>query len=107
VRRSRIHSGLKKFDVVVTSARYREAGDRLLQARGFERHGDVWSDTQLFDREALSLRLRQGQRVVIGREADLPGDFVVGRRLGLVPEGEWIVIEGSGGGRDDLGVPLY
>jgi hypothetical protein len=97
---------LKKIDLVVTSARYQDSGERLVQARGFERRGQVWSDTQLLDREVLALRLREGQRVVAGRQADLPGDFEVGQRLRLEDAG-WIVAEGSRGGRDDLGVPLY
>jgi hypothetical protein len=97
---------MKKIDLVVTSARYQDSGARLIQARGFERRGQVWSDTRLFDREALALRLRQGQRVVAGREADLPGDFEVGPRLRLENDG-WILAVGSRGGRDDLGVPLY
>ncbi len=104
--KARVHPGLKKIDLVVTSARYQDSGERLVQARGFERRGQVWSDTQLFDRQALALRLQQGQRVVAGREADLPGDFVVGHRLQLEDAG-WIVAAGSRSGRDDLGVPLY
>ena len=107
MRSARVHPGIKKIDLVVTSARYEDSGRRLLQARAFERRGGVWSDTLLLDRPALALRLGDGQRVVSGQPADLPGDFIVGRRLGLVQDGEWIVVEGSGGGRDDLGVPLY
>jgi hypothetical protein len=103
---ARIHSGMKKIDLVVTSARYEDTGERLLQARGFERRGSVWSDTLLLDRQALALRLGDGQRVVSGQQADLPGDFEVGRKLSLADSG-WIVAEGSRGGRDDLGVPLY
>jgi hypothetical protein len=91
---------------VITSARYQDAGERLVQARGFERRGHVWSDTLLFDREALALMLRQGRRVAVGRPTDLPGDFEVGRRLRLQEPG-YIVTEGGPGGRDDLGVPLY
>ena len=106
MRKARIHAGLNKVDLVVTSARYQDSGERLVQARGFVRRGQVWSDTQLFDREALALRLQQGQRIVAGREADLPGDFEIGARL-KVEEAGWIVGEGSRGGRDDLGVPLY
>ena len=106
MRRARVHAGVRKVDLVVTSARYQETGDLVLQARGFERHGAVWSDTRLFDREALALRIREGQRVVAGRETSLPGDFELGQRLRLVEAG-WIVAEGGRGGRDDLGVPLY
>jgi hypothetical protein len=97
---------LKKIDLVVTSARYQDTGDRLVQARGFVRRGAVWSDTQLFDREGLAMRLRQGQRVVSGQEASLPGDFVIGPRLDLDSAG-WIVAAGSQSGRDDLSVPLF
>jgi hypothetical protein len=106
VRKARIHRGLKKVDVVLTSARYAGGGSRLAQARGFERRGDVWSDTLLYDRETLVGRLRAGQRIVVGREASLPGDYEVGQSVDLM-DGEWIVVGGGDGGRDDLGVPLY
>jgi hypothetical protein len=97
---------MKKIDVVITSARYQESGDRLSEARGFERRGAVWSDTRLFDRESLALLLRDGRKVAVGRPTELPGDFEIGRRLTWQEPG-WIVTDGSPGGRDDLGVPLY
>ena len=106
MRKARVRRGMKKIDLVVTSARYQGAGQRLLQARGFERRGQVWSDTQLIDREALALRLQRGERVVVGREAALPGDYEIGPRLALSRD-RWIIVEGSDGGRDDLGVPLF
>jgi len=97
---------LKKVDVVLTSARYREGGVRLAQARGFERRGDVWSDTLLYDRETLVERLRAGERVVVGHEGELPGDFEIGHRVRL--EGsEWLVVDGGAAVRDDLAVPLF
>jgi hypothetical protein len=95
-----------KLDLVVTSARYLESGERVALVRGYERRGAVWSDRQLFDRESLALRLRDGARVAVGRESELPGDFEIGQRLRLGEAG-WIVTEGSRGGRDDLGVPLF
>ena len=103
---ARVHRGLKKVDLVVTSARYQDAGQRLLQARGFARRGSVWSDTELLGREELTTRLRRGERVVAGRPSELPGDFELGHRLRLEDDG-WIVAEGGRGGRDDLGVPLF
>ena len=106
MRTARVHRGLKKLDVVLTSARYRDGGTRLAQARGFERRGDVWSDTLLYDRETLVERLRSGQRVVVGREGELPGDFEVGHRVRL--EGsDRLAVDGGAGGRDDLTVPLF
>jgi hypothetical protein len=106
VRKARVRPESRKFDVVITSARYQDAGERLVQARGFERRGAVWSDTRLFDRESLSRMLREGRRVGIGSPTELPGDFEVGRGLRLEGPG-WIVSGESPGGRDDLGVPLY
>ena len=106
MRKVRVGRGLKKLDMVLTSARYDESGVRVAQARGFERRGDVWSDTLLYDRETLVARLRSGQRVVVGREGDLPGDFEIGHRVRLDGPG-WLVIDGGIGGRDDLAVPLF
>ena len=45
MRMASIHSGMKKIDLVVTSARYEDAGERLFQAARLEHHGHVWSDT--------------------------------------------------------------
>jgi len=106
VRKARLRRGLKKFDVVLTSARYQDGGVRLEQARGFERRGDVWSDTMLYRREALLQRLQAGQRVVVGAERELPGDFDIGNPVRLEGSG-WLVVNGGTGGRDDLAVPLF
>ena len=106
MRKARIGRDLRKVDVVLTSARYQDGGVRLAQARGFERRGDVWSDTLLFDRAALVERVRDGRRVVVGRERDLPGDFEVGERLRLADAG-WLVADGCSAMRDDLAVPLF
>jgi len=106
VRKQRTRPESRKVDVVITSARYQAPGDRLAQARGFERRGPVWSDTLLFDREALALSLRSGRRVVAGKETNLPGDFEIVHRLRLESD-QWIVAEGGRADRDDLGVPLY
>ncbi len=106
MRKARVGRGLKKVDVVLTSARYQDGGVRLAQARGFERRGDVWSDTLLFDRETLVQRVRDGRRVVVGRERDLPGDFEIGQRLRLEGSG-WLVVDGGSATRDDLAVPVF
>ena len=106
MRKARIHRGLKKVDMVLTSARYVDGGARLAQARGFERRGDVWSDTLLVDRETLVQRLRAGERIFVGRETELPGDYEIDDPLRL-QEDRWLVVDGEAAGRDDLGVPLY
>ncbi len=106
MRRERIGRNLKKVDVVLTSVRYQDGGVRLAQARGFERRGDIWSDTLLFDRATLVQRVRDGRRVVVGHERDLPGDFEIGGPLRLEDSG-WLVADGGSGNRDDLAVPLF
>lgn len=106
VRSARVRPGVKKVDLVVTSARYQNSGERLVRVRAFARRGSVWGDTELIDRQDLTLRLRRGERIVAGRESELPGDFELGHRLRLEDDA-WIVAEGGRGGRDDLGVPLF
>ncbi len=106
MRIARVGRGMKKVDVVLTSARYQDGGVHLAQARGFERRGDVWSDTLLFDRETLVKRVRDGRRVVIGRPLDLPGDFEIGERLRVADSG-WLVALAGSGMRDDLALPLF
>jgi hypothetical protein len=106
VRKARLRLAKKNVDLVLTAARYDGVGSRLQAARGYRRMGDVWSDWLIFSREELVRHLRDGRRLFVGREAELPGDFELDRRLGLT-DGEWLVPEGGSSGRDDLAVPLF
>jgi hypothetical protein len=67
----------KEIDLVVIAARYQSDGGPLSIAQGYERRGPVWGDVRLFTREALAEKIKQGERVVTGRLADIPGDFEV------------------------------
>ncbi|OGO18320.1 MAG: hypothetical protein A2Z14_03920 [Chloroflexi bacterium RBG_16_48_8] len=67
----------KEIDLVVIAARYQREGGSLLITQGYERRGPVWGDVQLLTRESLIEKIAQGKRVVIGRLAELQGDFEV------------------------------
>jgi hypothetical protein len=54
-----------KFDGVIEAVRYSTDGN-LSVARGYERHGAVWSDRIIFPRQELVDRLKQGRRFVTG-----------------------------------------
>jgi hypothetical protein len=110
VRGQRASIARQKVDLVIVSVRYEPEGQRLTLARAYERRGKVWSDLRLYDRQALITRLRNGDRIVTGSDAQLAGDFQVLSpvRLQTAPgEGEFISANGAGSGRDDLGLPLF
>lgn len=106
MRKARLRLKKKTADLVLTAARYADSGSELAEARGYRRMGEVWSDWLILDRSAVVEALKGTSRVFAGREAELPGDFILDRRLGLAGEGR-IVAEGGDSQRDDLGVPLF
>ena len=100
-----------KVNVVVVAARYEGEGeDRLLRfAQVYEKHGAVWSDIKLYDRERLIEALNEGKRVMSGRPGELATDFQLDApiRLEAANGRERILGEGvDAGAGDDLGVPL-
>jgi hypothetical protein len=96
----------KKLDGVIEAVRY-APGDRIEFVRAYERHGVVWSDILLLDRQGLSDRLKQGKRFVTGkRQAYLGSNFTTGAAVTQV-EGR-IATEGPAASGDLLnGVPVF
>ena len=103
--RVKVVSKHKKVDLIVTAARYASKGDRLMQARGYRRMGEVWSDLLLFDRKLLVEMLQEGKRIAAGRRNETPGDFVVLKRI--VKANGRLATQGSTGKGDNLGVPIF
>jgi len=96
----------KKWDGVIEAVRYSPEG-RLEVVRAYERHGVVWSDRIMLDRDELSERLKQGKRFVVGeRKLYLGSVFSTGTAV-CQTEGK-IITEGQTAGRDLLtGVPIF
>ena len=105
----RVSSARKKIDIVLVAARFAAGGRQLALARGYERHGSVWSDLILFDRSALVERVRAGRRVVTGREKELPGDFEVRMPVRITESAGETYLTASGEPKDGdgLGLPLF
>ncbi len=103
---ARLRLKKKIADLVLTAARYADSGSELAEARGYRRMGEVWSDWLILDRPAVVKALQGKSRVYAGREAELPGDFVLDRRLSLAGNGR-IAAAGEDPKGDDLGVPLF
>jgi hypothetical protein len=97
---------LKKLDGVIEAVHY-TAGGKIAIIRAYERHGVVWSDRILLNRNELSERLMQGKRFVVGvRKNYLGSVFETGTRVYDV-EGN-IVTEGQTSAHDFLtGVPVF
>ena len=67
----------REIDLVIIAARYQSKSGSLSISQGYERRGPIWGDVQLLTRESLIDKIDQGKRVVIGRPAELQGDFEV------------------------------
>ena len=103
----KINNASRKLDIVLVSARYKDDG-KLEFARGYERRGFVWTDIRLYDRETLIAKVRAGAKIYTGDPAEVPGSYEPDQRVHL--EGQdgsaYLVVNGSGGEKDDLGVPI-
>jgi hypothetical protein len=99
----------RRVDTILVAARYQRNNGRLESVRAYERHGDVWSDVVLVEREALARRLESGQVVVTGRLKDMPGDFEILSAVRLVTVDGTFVLEAGVrvGTGDDLGLPVF
>jgi hypothetical protein len=99
----------KEIDLVVIAVRYEAEVGNLSLAQGFERRGPVWGDVQLFKREALVEKIQQGKRVVIGKLADLEGDFeVLGNIQMSSQNGDGVLYTGDNPtSNDELELPLF
>jgi hypothetical protein len=97
-----------KADVVLVAARYEDDG-RLEVAKGYVRHDQIWSDVQLFDRETLVDMLGLDRRVATAKFKDLAADFSLKSKVNLkeMDGTMWLVVNGTTGSRDDLGLPLF
>ncbi len=101
--------------MIVVAARYKGKGPgrRLAFAQIYERHGPIWSDIKLSDRQQMIALIEAGKRVMSGRPLPLAHDFEVGARIGLqAVNGVQLILaedfggEGESSEGDDLGVPL-
>ncbi len=107
---SRVSDIGRKADMVVVAARYDSTVGRLVQAQAYERHGAVWTDLILVDRQDLLDRLGSRRRVYAGAVTPgIPGDFSVRGRLRLQgSNGRAVLALGTAPvGRDELGVPIF
>ena len=96
----------KKMDGVIEAVRYTSEG-RIMVVRAYERHGAVWSDWVLLDRQELLERLIQGKRFFTGKRKSYLGSvFNTGA---IVHENhDNIVTNGQAGSQDMLsGVPVF
>jgi hypothetical protein len=109
MRGHRVSRDIKKLDVVITAVRFQANGKRLALARGYERHGAVWSDLKLYERKDLIELLKAKRRVSTGRRKQLPGDFEALATVRLAHlNGKQVVIAGeTKAARDDLGLPVF
>jgi len=100
----------RKIDDVIECVRYVPDG-RIDVVRVYERRGDTFTDVLLLDRAALLSRLRNNQRVVVGkRQIQLASTFEIISevRLGRSTGREMIVAGDAADDRDDLdGAPLF
>jgi hypothetical protein len=96
----------RKVDGIIEAVRY-SPGGRIAFVRAYERHGVVWSDHILLERNELSERLKRGKRFVVGeRKTYFGGMFNTGTVVLQVQD--LIVTEGQAGARDLLnGVPVF
>ena len=95
-----------KIDGVIEAVRYNSNG-KISLVRTYERHGVVWSDDILLDRNALIALLKNGKRFVIGKRTTNFGSvFETGQAVQLV--NEFIVTSGQPAGKDHLaGVSIF
>ena len=96
----------KKIDGVIEAVRYTPGG-KISVVRAYQRHGAVWSDHVLLDREQLVGQLNNRKNIVTGvRKPYLGGVFKTGSTVRCI-DGH-VVSEGQTAIRDLLaGVPLF
>ena len=95
-----------KVDGVIEAVRYAPDG-KITIVRAYERHGAVWSDRLLLDRDELVEQLEKGKRYVTGqRKIYLGSRFETGATVNHIDN--TIVTGGESGKQDTLaGVPLF
>lgn len=87
----------KKFDAILAAVRVDENGQMQL-ARIFERHGVVFSDHFLVDRDDLINRINSGQKILTGKRLYKRGSvFETGEDVRVVStNGKEVIAVGSG-----------
>ncbi len=95
-----------KFDGIIEAIRYNPDG-KIALVSAYERHGAVWSDRVLLEREDLIKRIQQGKRFMTGRRKEyLGGVFETGQRVRVVQD--TIVTDEQAQKRDFLtSVPIF
>jgi hypothetical protein len=103
----KVNKESRKLDVVLVAARYSHTGV-LEFAKGYERRGYVWSDVRVFDRETLLQKVKSGARIVTGDPVKIPGNFDLNQVVRVEGQAgdECLIADGSGSGKDDLGLPV-
>ena len=99
----------KDYDLVVIAARYLEEDHSLDIVQVLIRRGPIWGDVELLTRSEIIDAIESDHRVVVGRLADVQGDFEVSGELRLMGEnglGRLVVGERKPA-HDDLQVPLF
>ena len=98
-----------KFDFVVEAVHYTDDG-HIAWVRGFERRGPTFSDRVIVERDNLFMRLKVGERVIIGqRVPQMAGTFELGEviQLDQVFGEEYLIVGGHEVKGDHLqGVPI-
>jgi len=92
----------KPYDGVVVAARYHQNGE-IDWVRAFERHGYVFSDRVLLERETLLEKLLNGKRFMTGERMTYQGsDFKIKDDIQLIEKnGDNIIIAGSESAEQD------
>jgi hypothetical protein len=95
----------KSYDGVVVAARYTHQG-KIDWVRAFERHGFVFSDRLMMDRQTLVEHLREGKRFKTGERMAYQGnDFKVIADIRLIEkDGDSVIVAGeTSSNQDTLG----
>ena len=106
MRGKRISIAKTDVDLVLVSARYKPGTRTLLFAQGYARRGQVWMDIKLYDRASLVEALKDGQKMVVGRNADEVGDFEILFAVHVSSEDQLLAGEIGERDGDDLGLPI-
>ena len=99
----------KKYDGIIEAVHYNPDG-KIEWVRAYERHGFVFSDRFLLDRDDLVERLKNGEKIFVGQRKTYWGnDFELEQAVRLVTrDGDELVVAGQGEGKVDHleGVPI-
>ena len=105
----RVPKASLKLDVVIVAVRYTKRSMQLTDSQAYVRRGLIWGDLVLLTRDELVQHLTGKQRVVTGKPAEIPGEFVVFDPVKLVGHnGSASIFTGDQPAKgDDLRLPLF